>query len=315
MDDLIYGARNKRGDWAPSAYLQIAPVFVLPPRPLAFLKWLPGYFLPWNLLFAASAVAYALFVLPGRRGHEDVVRGAGFSGSSLSTASRCSCSTAPSSTGSTCRARREPASNTTRKFPNDTKNKAFLFRQPERRGHHPRIRNRRADLDGIRGRRSFSPSPTAMRLGSPSPSIPSTSVASRSIVPIFHEFHFFCIHRLIHWPPALPLGAQHPSPLGQSVAVVVPVDAPGRAPPLFLIVAHSRDHPLEPGACDLSAQLCGVRRGCRPYWLRQDRNERKVRVRQPRLRPLPSPQIFRSELRRRARAIGQAVRHLARRLA
>src|SRR3984957_20759160 len=38
------------------------PVFVLPPRPLDFLRWLPGYFLPWNLLFAASAVAYALFV-------------------------------------------------------------------------------------------------------------------------------------------------------------------------------------------------------------------------------------------------------------
>ena len=46
MDDLAYGARNKRGDWTPSAYLTIAPVFVLPPKPLAFLKWLPGYFLP-----------------------------------------------------------------------------------------------------------------------------------------------------------------------------------------------------------------------------------------------------------------------------
>ena len=64
MDDLAYGARNKRGDWTPGAFLTIAPVFVLPPRPLAFLKWLPGYFLPWNLLFAASAVAYAAFVLP-----------------------------------------------------------------------------------------------------------------------------------------------------------------------------------------------------------------------------------------------------------
>jgi hypothetical protein len=64
MDDLAYGKRNKRGDWTPSATLTIAPVFVLPPRPLAFLKWLPGYFLPWNLLFAASAVVYAFFVLP-----------------------------------------------------------------------------------------------------------------------------------------------------------------------------------------------------------------------------------------------------------
>src|ERR1700760_2220124 len=64
MDDLAYGKPNKRGDWTPSASLTLAPPFVLPPRPLAFLKWLPGYFLPWHLLFAASAVAYAAFVLP-----------------------------------------------------------------------------------------------------------------------------------------------------------------------------------------------------------------------------------------------------------
>jgi hypothetical protein len=38
MDDLAYGKRNKRGDWTPGATLTIAPVFVLPPRPLAFLK-------------------------------------------------------------------------------------------------------------------------------------------------------------------------------------------------------------------------------------------------------------------------------------
>ena len=34
MDDLAYGKRNKRGDWTPGAYLDIAPVFVLPPRAL-----------------------------------------------------------------------------------------------------------------------------------------------------------------------------------------------------------------------------------------------------------------------------------------
>ncbi|MER9877240.1 sterol desaturase family protein [Mesorhizobium sp. M0195] len=64
MDDLEYGTRNKRGDWAPNAKAQAAPLFVLPPRPIAFLKWLPHYFLPWNLLFAASAVAYWHFVVP-----------------------------------------------------------------------------------------------------------------------------------------------------------------------------------------------------------------------------------------------------------
>jgi len=53
MDDLLFGTRNKRGDWAPKDKAEIAPLFVFPPQPLKFLKWLPGYFLPWNLLFMA----------------------------------------------------------------------------------------------------------------------------------------------------------------------------------------------------------------------------------------------------------------------
>jgi hypothetical protein len=44
MHDLAYGKRNKRGDWTPGATLTIAPVFVLPPQRLAFLKWLRLFF-------------------------------------------------------------------------------------------------------------------------------------------------------------------------------------------------------------------------------------------------------------------------------
>ena len=64
MDDLLYGTRNRRGDWTPNEPIEVAPVFVLPPRPKAFLKWLPYYFLPWNLLFALSAVAYWAWIIP-----------------------------------------------------------------------------------------------------------------------------------------------------------------------------------------------------------------------------------------------------------
>ena len=64
MDDLQYGKRNKRGDWAPSAPSQTAPLFVFPPQPLAFLKWLPGYFLPYNLLFAILTLIWWRWVLP-----------------------------------------------------------------------------------------------------------------------------------------------------------------------------------------------------------------------------------------------------------
>ena len=64
MDDLAHGTRNKRGDWTPAEPVALAPVFTWPPRPVDFLKWLPSYFLPYNVLFAASAVAWWYWVLP-----------------------------------------------------------------------------------------------------------------------------------------------------------------------------------------------------------------------------------------------------------
>ena len=64
MDDLLYGTRNGRGDWSPSRHAELAPLFVLPPRPRAFLRWLPHYFLPWNILFALSAVAWWAWIVP-----------------------------------------------------------------------------------------------------------------------------------------------------------------------------------------------------------------------------------------------------------
>jgi len=64
VDDLQLGKRNKRGDWAPNARIEIAPIYALRPKPIALLKWLPHYFLPWNLLFAASSVAFWRFIVP-----------------------------------------------------------------------------------------------------------------------------------------------------------------------------------------------------------------------------------------------------------
>ena len=64
MDDLQFGQRNKRGDWSPSEPLAIAPYLALPPNPIAVLKFLPAYLLPWNLLFFAATLLYWRFVLP-----------------------------------------------------------------------------------------------------------------------------------------------------------------------------------------------------------------------------------------------------------
>ncbi|MFO1034007.1 MAG: sterol desaturase family protein [Hyphomicrobiales bacterium] len=64
MDDLQYGTRNKRGDWQPAEPARYAPLFAFPPQPLNLLKWLPHYFLPYNLLFALSAINWWTWVIP-----------------------------------------------------------------------------------------------------------------------------------------------------------------------------------------------------------------------------------------------------------
>ena len=205
--------------------LNIAPVFVLPPQPLAFAKWLPSYFLPWNLLFAASAVAYALFVLPDVEVMKTLAWGW------ILRLFVVNCVAVFLFYGALeyrlymARAQGNRFKYNA-KFPNDQRNTAFLFRSQ--------------NIEGlIRGFGTGVPIWTAYEVGIlfafANGFAPWVSFAEHPlylgclalIVPIFHEFHFFCIHRLIHWGAALSPGAQRPSQLGQSVAVVVAVDAPG----------------------------------------------------------------------------------------
>ena len=64
MDDSNYGKRNKRGDWAPNGVLQTGPLLRFPWSPVAVLKWLPGYFLPWNVFFFAMAIIFWVYMTP-----------------------------------------------------------------------------------------------------------------------------------------------------------------------------------------------------------------------------------------------------------
>ena len=67
MDDKKFGTRNKRGDYAPSARLESAPLFVWPPRPAKLLAWLPHYFLPWNALFFAFGALIWVYATPAKQ--------------------------------------------------------------------------------------------------------------------------------------------------------------------------------------------------------------------------------------------------------
>lgn len=64
MDDSATGTRDRRGHWWPKVPAGVAPVFVLPPRPAAFLRWLPSYFLPWNVAFMVSALLFWWLLTP-----------------------------------------------------------------------------------------------------------------------------------------------------------------------------------------------------------------------------------------------------------
>lgn len=66
MDDLKFGTRDKRGDYRPNQRLEGAPLLAWPPRPLRVLAWLPHYFLPWNLLFFGIGAALWFWTTPAR---------------------------------------------------------------------------------------------------------------------------------------------------------------------------------------------------------------------------------------------------------
>jgi sterol desaturase/sphingolipid hydroxylase (fatty acid hydroxylase superfamily) len=66
-DAANLGQRDKWGEWHPPALIEPPPVFVWPPKPAKFLKWLfgfPGYLWPWNSLYAAIALFTWVFLTP-----------------------------------------------------------------------------------------------------------------------------------------------------------------------------------------------------------------------------------------------------------
>ena len=64
MDDLQSGTRNKRGDWTPSAILEIAPFWQKPLNLRRILAWVPEYLWPWNAFHMATALLYWFFIIP-----------------------------------------------------------------------------------------------------------------------------------------------------------------------------------------------------------------------------------------------------------
>lgn len=67
MDDRIFGTEDGKGSWTPMEPISYGPAFAWPPQPRALVKWLfgfPGYFLPWNVLYAVAALLIWQFLTP-----------------------------------------------------------------------------------------------------------------------------------------------------------------------------------------------------------------------------------------------------------
>ncbi|OED36138.1 desaturase [Chromatiales bacterium (ex Bugula neritina AB1)] len=67
MDDSQYGKEDTRGNWVPDARISYGPFFSWPPQAKALFKWFfgyPGYFLPWNALYAVLAILIWQFLTP-----------------------------------------------------------------------------------------------------------------------------------------------------------------------------------------------------------------------------------------------------------
>jgi sterol desaturase/sphingolipid hydroxylase (fatty acid hydroxylase superfamily) len=64
MDDLQYGTRDKRGNWAPNSPLEIAPYWTGQWSKIG--QFLIGLVWPWNAFHMATAFLYLWFVIPDR---------------------------------------------------------------------------------------------------------------------------------------------------------------------------------------------------------------------------------------------------------
>ena len=297
MDDLQYGTQDKRGNWTPNEALEVGPLLGWPWSPVRLLRWLPSYFFPWNALFMAVAMIFWTWLTPSR----ETMLSLSF-GWILYILIRNSVLILLIYGALELRLYVKRRQGTHFKyngnFPADQPSDVFMLRSQ--------------NIDNII--RTFGtglPIWTAyevLLLWAWANGIgPWTTfgdslwwlAAFAVVLPLLHELHFYCIHRLIHvpvlyrWVHCVHHNSVNPSPWsslsmhpGRASALLV-----GHASPPLAAVAPAA------GAIPPADQWHGC--SDRPYRLRQNRNRRRARVRYSCLCSLSPPQIFRSELYRR----------------
>ena len=270
MDDLKYGTRNKRGDWSPNEPVEYAPLFTLPFKLKAFLKWLPHYFLPWNVLFALSAIAYWAWIIPPVETMQALSWGWPLWLYAVNAVATFLFYGAFELHLYVLK-RQERRFKYNGKFPAEQKSKAFWFEQPEHRQYPAHLPFGRDDLDRRRGRRALGlrewlcalaelcrSSVSISRRSRSSCRSSTSSTFSASTGSSTRQFLYKWVHSVHH-------NSVNPSPW--SSLSMHPVEH-------MLYFSTAFYHliiPVEPGHRPLPVALCCLRRDPRTCGLRQDR--------------------------------------------
>ena len=198
MDDLDFGTRDKRGNWTPSRVNDIAPFWRIPWDGKAVLGWLVGYFLPWNLCWMILATVYWVFLTPEIETLKTLSPGW-----ILYLLVRNSAAILIFYSAMDYRLYRQRRQGTAFKyngqFPEDKPSEVFLLRSQAKYGM---IRTFGTGVPLWTAYEVLILWCYANGIG------PWTTLAENPVwlvliwllLPIFHEFHFFCVHRLIHVP-------------------------------------------------------------------------------------------------------------------
>lgn len=198
MNDLDYGSRDKRGNWTPKDPLEVGPLLDFPWSPVRVLKWLPSYFLPWNALFMALAAVFWVWLTPSRETLQTLEFG-WIAWIVLRNSALILFLYGALELRLYVRRKQGNHFKYNGKFPADHPSDVFLLKNQT--------------IDGLI--RSFGtglPIWTAYEVGllwawangyGPWTTFADSMwwlVAVGLVLPLFHEVHFFCIHRLIHVP-------------------------------------------------------------------------------------------------------------------
>jgi sterol desaturase/sphingolipid hydroxylase (fatty acid hydroxylase superfamily) len=195
------GRRDQRGGWQPPVPIQMPPTFVWPPRPLPFLKFLfgfPGYLWPWTTVYTVLGAFTWMFLTPDFAGMKSF--GVGWI-AFLFVRNLVMLTLIVSGWHYLFYVRRHQGTN----FKYSSRwlakgNPTFLFRDQV--------------LDNVFWTLvSAVPVWTAYEVltywGQANGYLPTVTWRAHPIycvilllcIPAFREFHFYLIHRLIHWPP------------------------------------------------------------------------------------------------------------------